>query len=55
MHNGKPFPKLTPLKGPMDPGTYQVTIRLDGYKPVRKEFTIEKGKAIEVDVDLVRK
>jgi predicted Ser/Thr protein kinase len=55
MHNGKPFPKATPLKGPMDPGIYQVTIRLDGYKPVRKEFTIEKGKAIEVDVDLVRK
>jgi predicted Ser/Thr protein kinase len=55
MHNGKPFPTLTPLKGPMEPGTYQVTIRLDGYKPVRKEFTIEKGKATQLEVDLVAK
>ncbi|MCU1283977.1 MAG: serine/threonine protein kinase [Acidobacteriales bacterium] len=55
MHNGKAFPKATPLKAPMDPGTYTVTIRLEGYKPMRKEFTIEKGKSTDVEVDLIPK
>ena len=31
MHNGKPLPKLTPMKEPMEPGTYSVTIRMEGY------------------------
>ena len=49
---GRPWPKTTPARGPMDPGTYQIVLRLEGYKPVRKEFTIEKGKVTDVTVDL---
>jgi serine/threonine protein kinase len=55
MHNGKAISKTTPAKFPMDPGTYQVTIRLEGYKPMRREFTVEKGKSTDVEVNLVAK
>jgi len=52
MHKGKAWPQLTPIKGPMDPGTYVVTIRMEGFKPVRREFVVEKGKTTEVVAEL---
>ena len=42
--NGFSAPKTTPYKLALDPGTYQITLKLDGYKPVTKSVTIEKGK-----------
>jgi serine/threonine-protein kinase len=55
MHRGKAWPQLTPIKGPMDPGTYQITIRMEGYKPVRRDFIVEKGKTTQVDAELERR
>jgi hypothetical protein len=37
---------------PLDPGTYQVIFRLDGYKPVRRDVTVEQGKVAELNVEL---
>ena len=42
--NGFSAPKTTPYKLALDPGTYQITLKLDGYKPVTQSVTIEKGK-----------
>jgi len=54
-HNGHPSPTTTPMRVPMEPGTYDVIIRLQGYRQVRREFTVEKGKLTDVSVDLVQK
>jgi len=51
-HNGVKVDKQTPAKFPMDPGTYKVTIRKDGYKPKQHQFIVEKGKSVDVDVTL---
>ena len=50
--NGFAAPKATPLKMPLDPGSYDVTFKLDGYKPLTRKVTIEKGKQLDVDVKL---
>lgn len=50
--NGFNAPKLTPYKMPLDPGSYEVTFKLDGYKPATRKVTIEKGKGIDLDVKL---
>jgi serine/threonine-protein kinase len=42
--NGYSAPKTTPYKLALDPGNYTITLKLDGYKPVTKTVTIEKGK-----------
>jgi hypothetical protein len=52
---GNAWPKPTPARGPMDPGQYKIIIRLQGYKPVVRDFTIEKGKVTEINVDLERR
>src|SRR4051812_42948203 len=52
--NGFTAPNRTPLKLPLDPGKYDLTFKLEGYKSVTKSVTIEKGKAVELDVTLVK-
>lgn len=54
-HNGTKVDKQTPAKFPMDPGTYKVTIRKEGFKSTQHEFKVEKGKTTEVDVTLEKK
>jgi hypothetical protein len=53
--NGYSAPKVTPFKMPLDPGKYELTFKLDGYKPQTKKVEIEKGKSVEVDVKLDKK
>jgi uncharacterized membrane protein len=53
--NGKKSPKGTPLKWPMDPGTYRITLRMDGYKAANREITVVKGKTTDVNVQLERR
>ncbi len=50
--NGFTAPGHTPFKLPLDPGTYDITFKLGGYKSVTKKVTVEKGKTVEVDVPL---
>ncbi len=51
-HNGVKVEKQTPAKFPMDPGSYKVTIRKEGFKARLYEFKVEKGKSVDVDVTL---
>ena len=51
-HGGKVSPKTTPVTWPIKPGTYQITIRMEGYKPAHRQFTVEQGKVTNVDVML---
>ncbi|HXZ27758.1 MAG TPA: PEGA domain-containing protein, partial [Terriglobales bacterium] len=42
----------TPHKYFLDPGRYQVTLKLDGYRTVKKSVTVEKGKSLEISETL---
>ena len=42
----------TPHKYFLDPGRYQVTLKLDGYRTVKKSVTVEKGKNLELSETL---
>ena len=45
---GHPAPRKTPAKFPIDPGTYQVTLTLTGYKPLHETITVQEGKTAEI-------
>ena len=49
---GHPGPKKTPAKFPIDPGTYQVTLTMPGYKPLHKTITVQEGKTAEIQDSL---
>jgi hypothetical protein len=50
--NGETAPKTTPFKIPVDPGSYNVVVSMDGYKASSQSVTVEKGKTATVDVEL---
>ncbi|MBI2677999.1 MAG: serine/threonine protein kinase [Candidatus Koribacter versatilis] len=50
--NGFTAPNRTPAKLPLDPGSYEITFKLDGYKPATKSVTVEKGKTADIQVTL---
>ncbi len=52
IYQGSSVGQTTPLKLPLDPGTYRVSIKLTGYRTQQKDFTVVKGKTLEVNVDL---
>lgn len=52
---GKKMPRATPARIPLDPGTYHAIFRLEGYKPEQRDFTIEKGKVQDLNVQLEAK
>jgi serine/threonine-protein kinase len=41
--------KKTDVQWPVDPGTYNIVLRMDGYKAVRRTVRVEKGKVRNVD------
>jgi hypothetical protein len=41
--------KTTDVQWPADPGTYEIVLQKDGYKPVRRTVRVEKGKLKNVD------
>jgi serine/threonine-protein kinase len=55
IHNGKTSPAQTPIRVPMDPGNYTVTLHLDGYKNSQQTFAVNDGKVTELDVPLEKK
>ena len=47
--NGNQLPRATPIpRAPMEAGKYHVTIKLQGYKTVERDVTIEKGKVVDL-------
>ena len=50
--NGEAAPKTTPFKIVVDPGTYKVVISMDGYSSQTQSITVEKGKTVNVELDL---
>jgi serine/threonine protein kinase len=55
IHNGKPSQAVTPVRLPMAPGNYTVTLQLQGYKNSQQTFAVNEGKVTELDVPLEKK
>ena len=55
IHNGKPSRVHTPIRVPMDPGSYTVRLHLDGYRDSQQTFTISEGKTTDLNVPLEKK
>ncbi len=53
VHNGQLAPVKTPTRFPMLPGSYNIILQLEGYQPVQRQFTVEKGKITDLSVDMV--
>ena len=47
--NGTAQAKPSPLKASLAPGTYEITLQLAGYKPLRKSVVVEKDKPLEIN------
>ena len=52
--NGTAQAKPSPLKTSLAPGTYEITLQLAGYKPLRKSVVVEKDKPLEINETLVK-
>jgi hypothetical protein len=50
--NGRPFEKKAPAKIILDPGSYTVALKMEGYKPLQKTVTVEEGKKLQLDEKL---
>ncbi len=50
--NGETAPKTTPFKIVVDPGTYKVVVKMDGYQSQTQSITVEKGKTANLEVEL---
>jgi hypothetical protein len=46
---------VTPLRVPLEPGDYSVTLHLDGYKNSLQTFNVAAGKTTEVNAVLQKK
>ena len=44
--------KPSPFKASLAPGTYEITLQLAGYKPLRKSVVVEKDKPLEINETL---
>lgn len=52
--NGQPLKKTTPVDFYLNPGSYELSLTLEGYKPVKKIVEVEKGGKLTVDEALTR-
>ena len=50
--NGRPVDKKAPTKLILDPGSYTIALKLDGYKPAQKTVIVEEGKKVPLDQKL---
>lgn len=50
--NGRPVDRKAPTKIILDPGSYTIALRLQGYKPAQKTVTVEEGKKVPLDQTL---
>ena len=55
IYKGSSIEQKTPVKLPLDPGSYSIQLKLDGYRTGQKEFTVAQGKSTAVNVELQRK
>jgi len=40
---------------PVDPGIYDILLKMDGYKPVRRTIRVQRGRPVFVEEVLERK
>ena len=52
--NGQPVKKTTPVEFFLNPGSYEITLSLTGYKPVKKVVDVEKGGKLTLDETLTQ-
>ncbi|MGH9669239.1 MAG: PEGA domain-containing protein, partial [Terriglobales bacterium] len=50
--NGRAFEKKAPAKIILDPGSYAIGLKMEGYKPAQKTVIVEQGKKVEIDETL---
>jgi PEGA domain-containing protein len=50
--NGQPVKKTTPVDFFLNPGSYEISLTLDGYKPVKKIVDVEKGGKLTLNETL---
>ncbi len=50
--NGETAPRTTPLKIPLDPGTYTVVVSMNGFQSHTQSMTVDKGKTTSLEVEL---
>jgi hypothetical protein len=50
--NGQPVKKTTPVDFYLEPGSYELSLTLEGYKPVKKVVDVVKGGKLTVDETL---
>ena len=53
--NGQVVSRATPLEFDLNPGSYEVTLTLDGYTPVTKIVEAQAGGHLEVEETLTKK
>lgn len=47
--NGRMMDKTSPVEYILEPGNYEVTLTADGYKPLKRMITVEKGTRVLID------
>jgi serine/threonine protein kinase len=47
--NGKPAPDASPSEFTLNPGTYEITLQLLGYKDVTRRIRVDEGRRVEID------
>jgi len=52
--NGTPLQKTTPVEIQVEPGSYDIVIQKDGYKPVRESAIVGIDDKIKIDKPLTR-
>ena len=48
-------PLKTNVSWPVDPGIYEIVLKLDGYKPVHRIVRVQRGTPVYVDEVLEKK
>jgi len=52
--NGQPVQKTTPVDFYLSPGSYEVSVTMPGYKPVKKIIDVQKGGKVTLDETLAK-
>jgi hypothetical protein len=47
--NGRVLQRMTPMRFPVPPGSYTVTLQKPGYQPVTRVVQVQEGQISEVD------
>jgi hypothetical protein len=52
--NGQKVPKLAPVSFMLNPGNYEIEVRVDGYRPVKRVVSVQRGDQVRVEEQLVK-